>query len=169
MLVMIGFAATSRAETYAGISVGASFGDLQTLGVGDKETAIAGTFFVGYNHDLDGGMVGIEADVTADDLKLTAAGTMATVTKSPGWTVSLRARAGMTIDKALLYLTAGPAFTQDWDIGVAAGAGIEFDLTKTIKLRGEVRHTTFQNIDIGSIKLDYKDTRATAGIVFKLN
>jgi opacity protein-like surface antigen len=73
---------------------------------------------------------------------------------------SLRARAGLAMDKSLLYVTAGPAIgqfkentffqgtpiaypTSGWQPGLAAGAGIAYKLDPQWSIRAEYLHLAF--------------------------
>jgi outer membrane immunogenic protein len=83
---------------------------------------------------------------------------------------SIRGRLGLAFDSALLYVTAGPAFghfdssvalcsqpgcgvfgihdtstDRTWLPGIAAGAGVEYMLTKNLSLRGEFLYLLFRN------------------------
>jgi outer membrane immunogenic protein len=77
---------------------------------------------------------------------------------------TLRARAGLTLDRTLFYATAGVAFAhvQDsteimnrvnvfsasedkWKTGLAVGAGVEFALAQNWTLKGEYLLMQFQN------------------------
>jgi outer membrane immunogenic protein len=80
---------------------------------------------------------------------------------------TLRARAGLALDRTLFYATAGAAFAHirntttfsdtesgitaasedKWKTGLAVGAGVEFALTQNWTLKGEYMLMQFQNSD----------------------
>lgn len=127
---------------------------------------------IGYNHQIDRWLFGIEADASYTGLRqsrtVTApfpAGGALTATSSVGsdWMVTLRPRAGYAVDRTLFYLTGGLALTDlnfsssytdttgqsaaaDFSktrVGWVAGAGIEHAFTKNWTAKVEYLYADF--------------------------
>jgi outer membrane immunogenic protein len=127
---------------------------------------------IGYNHQVDRWLFGIEADASYTGLRQSRtvtvpfpAGGSLTTTSSVGsdWMVTLRPRAGYTVDRTLFYLTGGLALTDlnftssyadtagqnasaDFSktrVGWVAGAGIEHAFTKNWTAKVEYLYADF--------------------------
>jgi len=127
---------------------------------------------IGYNHQVDRWLFGIEADASYTGLRqsrsLTAAfpaGGAYTTSNSVGsdWMATLRPRAGYAVDRTLFYLTGGLALTDlsfassysdtagqsaatDFSktrVGWVAGAGIEHAFTKNLSAKVEYLYADF--------------------------
>lgn len=106
--------APSWTGVYGGLQLGANWADFQADGWGSFTSADAsGGLLAGYNIKLGGFVVGVEADASLDstDAGLTAqhGGELRLASQ---WSGSLRGRAGITLGPALLYATAGYAWSQ---------------------------------------------------------
>lgn len=110
--------------------------------------------------------------------------------KSDGsWRGNLRARAGVPFGPALIFVTTGPAFqsvstalTSDGVgfsdskviYGIAAGAGIDLQITQTTAIRISGEHTWWKSAvadfgSAGSMKTSSEDSRLLAAFIFNLN
>lgn len=131
---------------YAGLHAGGGAGD-----AGPANTSgFVGGAQAGYNAQFDRIVVGAEADASASSV-----GHKSFVTKyRQNWTTSLRARAGVTVNQALIYGTAGVAGSSNefkdaagksttWQGGFVAGAGAELKLSERVSVRGEALHYNF--------------------------
>lgn len=144
------FAATSSQQNAAGFSGGGQ---------------------IGYNHQVDRWLVGIEADASYTGLRqsrtTTAAFQADSLTTSSAvssdWMVTLRPRAGYAVDRTLFYLTGGLALTDlnfassyadttgqsaasgfgKTRVGWVAGAGIEHAFTKNWTAKVEYLYADF--------------------------
>jgi opacity protein-like surface antigen len=183
-LALPGLASAAPASDWSGFYVGAKVGGgIASNGVEDKDCFFcasdnANTAYgvvggqVGFNHQIGAAVLGGEADVywssfdhkgalglddgeriNPDQMKMDVYG-------------SIRARAGLTVDNALIYVTAGPAWgsqqnnshvvrstgTVVGDItdnsthwGVAAGAGVEIKTSENLSLVGEFIYTGYED------------------------
>ena len=113
---------------------------------------VTGGAYAGYNFSMSNFLFGIEGDITASGME----GKNGAFTVSNPWDGTLRARAGFTIDRILLYGTGGLAFgevkvknagSSDSNVqtGWTAGAGAEAAITGNVIGRFEYRYT-----DLGS-------------------
>jgi len=177
--------APAKAEPYAGLAIGAGVGQIGAQGVDIDTEGFVGSAFIGYNHAIKGVVVGIEGDVSLGGINGSIHSGAVTISSDSAWVATLRARLGMKATDALMfYITGGVAFDQtsidavagatkltadDIQIGWVVGAGAELYLTKTIGLRAEVRHTSFDDFNFSGISLDSQKTTALLGLVVKLN
>ncbi|MDB5644185.1 MAG: ompA-like transrane domain protein, partial [Hyphomicrobiales bacterium] len=115
---------------------------------------------VGYNHQIQNVVVGVEGDLAAANIHGSTDVNSARI-RSIG---TLRARAGYAADRALVYATAGYAGGQTkvstafgseskWHNGYAAGAGIEYAFTDNVSAKAEYLYTNLQakNYDLGTV------------------
>ncbi len=107
---------------YAGVTGGWSMGE--TVGVGDFDGILYGGF-LGYNYQFDGGFVlGAEAAFTTGELEFNGGGTF-----EPTY-IDLKARAGIAVDRALVYASGGYTIANfannDEGAGFNVGAGVDF-------------------------------------------
>ncbi len=112
-----------------------------------------GGVYAGYNFQVAPNFVlGIEGDLTLNDMK----GSSGPFTVSNQWNATLRARAGYSVDRFLLYGTGGlavgglkvsnPAASDDRTVsGWTLGGGVEAAVTSSVTARLEYRYT-----DLGS-------------------
>lgn len=94
---------------------------------------------IGYNYQIGSFVIGLETDIQwADtdnniDVRFVPAGAPGTFvpgvfeSDAPEWWGSVRARAGVAIDRVLIYATGGLAYTDD-NTGWALGGGLEWAL-----------------------------------------
>lgn len=147
---------------YAGVNAAYSWGELDIGPVGvppastfDLDGALGGVQ-VGYNQDFGGFVLGVEGDVQLGNVIFSQTIGVATSTVTMQYFGTVRARAGMAIDRFMPYVTGGVALghgemefaalgttasdTQD-HIGWTAGAGLEYAVTNSISVKGEYLYT----------------------------
>src|SRR5690606_32135830 len=124
-----------------------------------------------------GFVLGIEGDVAASGMKGSGAGE----TVSNPWNATLRARAGVAIDRVLVYGTGGVAFggekvknavssdTQS-QTGWVLGAGVEAAITSNVIGRIEYRYTDYGTDTFATTpnsKIDFSSSQVLVGAGFK--
>ena len=134
---------------WAGGSSGADFGS-------PNGGLIGGT--VGYNYQIGQFVAGLEGDWDwADVNKSGVNGVAGAYSNKIDSLVTARARAGVALDRALLYVTAGYAgaddkvsaaifpgvSSTDWRSGGAFGAGVEYAFTNNISAKAEYLYEPF--------------------------
>lgn len=133
---------------------------------------VAPAFVLGL--EADWMFTGIQAQHSAEEVLLKA---------TTDHLVTVRARAGVPLGPALVYVTAGPAWQQakltvgetserNWQIGAAFGGGAEVELSRALALRLEALHYMFPNDGAPLSDLldsENQHTTARAGLIFKLN
>ncbi|MCB0252132.1 MAG: porin family protein [Anaerolineae bacterium] len=139
------------------------------------QTGATGGVMAGFGRVVDGIYMGIEADAALHDLKGEVADGIF-VKSSTEWVATIRVRGGIPIGPALLYATAGLAMgdsrlsvsgvggDSDRMIGLVLGAGIDVELTRTMFVRLEGRHTRWKDNDfsIGGDSLSTRQEGETA-------
>ncbi|MFN3891465.1 MAG: outer membrane protein [Beijerinckiaceae bacterium] len=157
---------------YIGANAGYGWGSLGGLGdatFGKPDGfALGGT--VGYNHQINQFVLGVEGDINWTNMSSTGR-TIALVGAPPAastvgntadvnWMGTLRARAGFAADRALLYVTGGYAGASmdlkyndvtlgvggkdsSWRNGWALGGGIEYAFTRNVSAKTEYLYTSF--------------------------
>ena len=177
-----------RSGFYIGMLAGYDSQQLKADDFKFGETAFVGGAMAGYNWNAGGLVWGLEADYifTGVTSKTTTGGF--TVSGTNHFLASARARVGVPIGPALLYVTGGPAFTEkksslqagpfvsdsrDLLVGAALGGGLEAELTRTMFMRLEAIHYVFPNKDVGGdagafVARD-QQTTVRVGVGFKLN
>jgi outer membrane immunogenic protein len=88
---------------------------LSSLYFNNSPQGVIGGAHVGYNLQINQWVLGVEGSVDGTSLSksvfLSVAGTPATITTRAEDQGSIRARAGIAFDRALIYATGGAAFT----------------------------------------------------------
>jgi outer membrane immunogenic protein len=134
---------------YAGVNAGYDFGKMtkSDSAVGNIDGySFGGT--VGYNQQIDQFVVGVEGDLATANVKGSTGANSAKIS-SLG---TVRARAGVAVDRALVYGTAGYAggntkvttaagSASKWENGYAFGAGLEYAFTNNISAKAEYLYT----------------------------
>jgi len=170
----------SWAGAYVGLQGGYAWGEFEAnVLAGNNEDEVEdaegflGGVFVGYNFQFGGPWVfgiegdfegtGIDTDEDNDDDEDEDGGDDS-FDASVNWQASIRGRAGIGFDRALLYATGGIAFADfdingdggdgdddeddgDTELGWTAGAGVEYAFTDNIFVRGEYRYADFDDFD----------------------
>ena len=179
---------------YIGFHGGANWSDLDTdLSSTVSSSSFQGGGHVGYNVGLGGVVVGLEGDANYDGSEFgfsTAGG--GTGSLGVDWNGSIRGRVGVPIGPALLYATAGYAWTEMTLTeksaagasfsashsfnGVVYGAGIESYVLPNLSLRLEALRYDYGSDKISisgaaaSVQdIDPSDTVVRGGITFHLN
>jgi outer membrane immunogenic protein len=149
-------AAANQGFTWTGPEVGAllgyGFGQSKVGSTKSSADGVTGGAYAGYNFATANFLFGVEGDITASGMS----GGNGAFTVSNPWNGTLRARAGFTIDRVLLYGTGGLAFgdvtvknagSSDSAVqtGWTGGFGAEAAVTNNIVGRVEYRYT-----DLGS-------------------
>ena len=173
-------------------------GDFFTSGPSMKSSAAVAGVHAGYNWQASPSvMVGVEGDFNwagfsnTTTARLLAGGSECRTTSSKLDNFgTIRARFGLTSDRTLVYVTAGPAYghikasevdfappltansvaeqssDSRYHWGTAVGAGVEYALTPNWILRGEYLHLNFGNKDAtdvsGGVPLPTFRTRSSA-------
>jgi outer membrane immunogenic protein len=166
-----------RTGPYVGIVGGANIAQFEVAGFDFDDKAWIGGAMAGFNVRTQGLVLGLEGDFLLTDIKADlAAGTVVASTK---YLATVRGRVGVPIGPALLYATAGVAFTEDkivagsttneFKVGWAAGAGIEAELSRSLFVRLEALHYAFPERDVSAFEAKDQQTTARVAIGFKLN
>lgn len=139
-----------------------------------SKSSFVGGVHAGFNHQIGTFVVGLEADVEGVSGKNSYSAFEAadstylysetwSVTSQLKWQGSVRARAGVAVDRALIYVTGGVAAGQfstvyssvisspasashsfsDTRFGYTVGAGVQYALTDAWSVRAEYRYTDF--------------------------
>jgi outer membrane immunogenic protein len=175
----------NRTAFYVGLAGGMNVAQLEADAFKFSDTAWLGGGFAGMNvrFPMSPFLVGIEGDYMLTDVKASPG---AIVVGTTHYLASVRGRAGVAIGPAFLYVTGGPAFTENkltvlgttdknFMIGGAFGAGAEAELTKALFVRLEAIHYIFPDNDSTSCGVaclyTSKDQQTTvrAAVGFKLN
>jgi outer membrane immunogenic protein len=133
--------------------IGGPFNSTQPNADGD---GWLGGAHVGYNHQFDAIVVGLEADIEATNVKGDDGGGGGIVDEFEfEWMGSVRARLGYAFDRFLVYGTGGYAFmhgSSNNNLGESdsntfhgwtVGAGGEYAITEVFSVRAEYRYTDF--------------------------
>lgn len=179
----------NRSAFYVGLGAGYTISQMQADDFKFSNAGLQGGLFGGYNYNMGNGVtLGVEADYYLGSLKGETSTGGYTLTASNHFLASVRGRAGLNAGPMLLYVTAGPAFTErkaaiqtgpfvsDWkdlQMGAAFGGGIDAEITRTLFLRLEAIHYIFPDKSVdgaaGFFKASDQQTSVRVGIGFKLN
>lgn len=141
-----------------------------------------GGVHVGYNHQINQLVLGVEADIEYSDIDGAyedwTDGTSSGATEI-NWQGSVRARLGYAMDRTLLYATGGVAFADvdywggpagdqgngysDTRTGWTIGAGVEHAFTSNLTARLEYRYSDFGSVT-GGLNPDYSDVDMTTDL-----
>jgi opacity protein-like surface antigen len=175
----------NRSAFYVGAVAGLDVAQIEAATFKFSDAAWLAGGFVGFNVRFPASpfLIGVEGDYVFTDVKASPGMLVVATTH---YLASVRARAGVGVGPALLYVTAGPAFTENklvipgatdktFQIGAALGAGVEAELTKALFVRLEAIHYMFPDNDSTncgpSCLYTSKDQQTTvrAAVGFKLN
>ncbi len=129
---------------WTGAHIGLQLGYGETTGAAKGDNSFGG-LAAGYDWDLGDWVVGVGADVNFTGLE-TKAGDIDTLTR-------LKLRGGYDFGDALLYATAGASyaassdFDNDW--GYFGGVGLEYRVSDTVSLTGELVTHRFDSFHDG--------------------
>jgi outer membrane immunogenic protein len=164
---------------YVGAFGGYGWGetDAGAFGSSDLEGPLAGGT-VGYNHQIDQFVVGIEADggwsgIDNEDDNLTN-------DTSIDWLTTVRGRVGFAMDSFLIYGTGGAAIGEvsfdpagpvgedsDTRIGWTAGGGVEAALTDNISVKAEYLYVDLGEEEINGTDVDVNAHTVRGGINYR--
>jgi outer membrane immunogenic protein len=168
---------------YAGVNAGYGWGEVEAALTGateDMKGGIGGAQ-VGYNQDFGGFVLGLEGDVQLNGLEKDLGG----FTASLQYFGTVRARAGVAMDRFMPYVTGGVAFgngkldvpilgvsDEQSHVGWAAGAGVEYAVTDNISVKGEYLYTdlgtqTYSPNALSSADLALRFSTVRAGVNFQ--
>ena len=175
----------NRSAFYVGVVGGMDVAQIEAATFKFSDSSWLAGGFMGLNVRLPSSpfVIGLEGDYVFTDIKASP-GLLVVATTS--YLASVRARAGVAVGPAFLYVTGGPAFTENklavpgstdktFLIGAALGAGVEAEVTKALFLRLEAIHYAFPDNDSTSCGpsclYTSKDQQTTvrAAVGFKLN
>jgi outer membrane immunogenic protein len=137
---------------------------------------------VGYNYQIGQFVAGLEGDWDwADINKSSVNGVAGAYSNKIDDLVTVRARAGYAIDRALLYVTGGYAgaddrvsaaipgvSSTDWRSGGVIGAGLEYAFTNNISAKAEYIYAPFQGRSYATgVKSDLDLSIVRAGLNYK--
>lgn len=164
---------------YLGALLGYTWGTADTDAVGDVDAdGIDGGLYAGANYQWGNFVLGGEGDLLISGVSGDDGG----IGVDQGINGSLRARAGIALDRFLIYGTGGVAATQlELDSaagsddgmlwGWTAGAGAEALVTDNITTRVEYRYTDYQDetftLGGGNVESDFTTHSVRAGVGLK--
>ena len=163
---------------YAGLNGGYEFGKM-TKSASSTIGNINGYSFggtVGYNQQIDNFVVGVEGDM-AKTMIDGSTGTNSAKITSLG---TVRARAGVAVDRALVYGTAGyaggnmkvssnTASSSKWEHGYAVGAGLEYAFTNNVSAKAEYLYTHLndKNYNLATTTAGSNTSAVRTGVNYK--
>jgi outer membrane immunogenic protein len=145
---------------YVGVNAGVGFnssddelvfGDGTVLtGDSDDDASFIGGGQIGYNYQFGSFVVGVEGDLQWADFgsttyALPGGGTF--TVDSDDWFGTVRARAGVAFDRALIYATGGFVFTDNRN-GWTVGGGLEYAFTNNLSAKIEGLYVNLEDDDI---------------------
>jgi len=119
---------------------------------GDDEGGFVGGGQIGYNYQIGSFVVGLETDIQYADLgtryRYNAAIPGYEEDDSDDWFGTVRARAGVAFDRALVYATGGFAYADDAN-GWTVGGGLEYAFTNNLTAKVEGLYVNLDRDDNG--------------------
>jgi len=172
-----------RGGAYIGALAGYDVSILKTEGIDFANGKLMGGAFAGYSWRVQGIILGLEADWIFTNISASSSTEELFLKASTDHLITARARAGIPLGPALIYLTAGPAWqharltvneatAREWHLGAAVGGGIEVELTRSLFIRAEALHYIFpaNGAPLASFfESENQHTTARIGLGFKLN
>lgn len=163
---------------YVGANVGyrwlsADATDGTFAGSPDSSSAFGG-LQAGYNWQINQFVVGVETDFGYGSSSKNETGFGVKQT----WEGTTRARAGVALDRFLVYGTAGVAYSDfdlsnlgasssDWRFGWTAGGGVEYAVTKNVSVKGEYLYTDYGDDTTNGAKYDLSNSLVRLGVNYK--
>jgi outer membrane immunogenic protein len=141
-----------------------------TLGV--RSSGVFGGVHIGYNYQINNFVLGLEADAELSGIRGNVGNAVGITSQGifdVRWQGSLRARAGVAVDRALLYVTGGLALADfrmaggplggplqgysSTRAGWTVGAGVEYALAPNWTARLEYRYANYGSVsaDLGPL------------------
>lgn len=166
---------------YAGVNAGYGFGGFTGRGSGifKEPSGFIGGGQIGYNHQINQMVIGVEADLQYSNISgKNAAGASK---GSIPYFGTVRARAGIAMDRLMPYVTAGYAYggseltvgavgtTKTMHHGYVLGGGIEYAFTNNItaKLEGLYMDLGEKSVLAGTRKIGAEAGIVRAGVNYK--
>ena len=163
---------------YAGINGGYEFGKM-TKSAATTVGNINGYSFgatAGYNQQMDNFVVGVEGDFAKTNID----GSTGTNSAKINTLGTLRARAGVAVDRALVFGTAGYAggdtkvssaagSASKWENGYAFGTGIEYAFTNNVSAKAEYLYTHLndKNFNLATTTAGSNTSAIRTGVNYK--
>jgi outer membrane immunogenic protein len=169
---------------YAGANLGYGWTELEDNGLTlDGIDGILGGVQVGYNYDFGGFVLGLEGDIQLSDMNFTQDLGGATGGIGVDYFGTLRARAGVAVDRFMPYVTGGVAWArgaysisapgisvelEDNFVGWTVGGGVEYAVTDNVTVKGEYLYADFGEADFGTgDDVNFTSHIVRAGVNFK--
>ncbi|QRM31483.1 outer membrane protein [Microvirga sp. VF16] len=148
---------------YVGVNAGYGWNTNDSITIGgvrfdiDDEGGFVGGAQAGYNYQIGSFVVGLEGDIQyadfgGDDDLILADGTVVGFDRSD-WFGTVRARAGVAFDRALIYATGGFAFADD-ATGWTVGGGLEYAFTNNLSAKVEGLYVNLDQDDNSILGFD---------------
>jgi outer membrane immunogenic protein len=140
--------------------------------------------FIGWGTRLPNGIyTGLEVDWAATKVSGSTDVGGVTLTASHQHLISARARVGMPLGPVMPFVTFGGAWQQtkidvaslrdtEWQFGIVAGGGLEWEFTRALFVRAELLHYMFKKDDApfsAFVDSENSHTVGRAAVGFKLN
>jgi outer membrane immunogenic protein len=177
---------------YVGVNAGYGWNtnddDVVIPGVGtfeaDDEGGFVGGGQVGYNYQIGSFVLGLETDIQYADIGGdTDFGGILDDDDSDSWFGTVRARAGVAFDRALIYATGGLAYgevsngftsSDDVSVGWTIGAGVEYAFTNNLTAKVEGLYVNLEQDDddlpaIAGVSDETEFGVVRAGLNYKFN
>jgi outer membrane immunogenic protein len=151
---------------YVGVNAGYGWNtnddDVVIPGVGTFEADDEGGFIgggqVGYNYQIGSFVLGLETDIQYADIggDTNFGGILNGDDDDESWFGTVRARAGVALDRALIYATGGLAYgevsngftsSDDVSVGWTIGAGVEYAFTNNLTAKVEGLYVNLEQDD----------------------
>ncbi|MCC2114072.1 MAG: porin family protein, partial [Hyphomicrobiales bacterium] len=180
--------AFSWSGPYVGAHIGYAWGQFETRtpasAVDIGGDGFVGGLLAGFNYQFNQFVVGVEGDWSWTNFDGSAAIPATTIRGEADWFATLRARAGVAMDRYLVYGTGGVAFT---DLSLAGfggpdganltgwtiGAGVEAAVTDNVTLRAEYAYMDFPekwyNLGATPVRTDLDSHTIRLGVAYKFN
>ena len=150
---------------YVGVNAGYGWNANDSITVGgvtfdlDDEGGFVGGAQAGYNYQIGSFVVGLEGDIQYADFggddrfDFDGDGILDDDFNTSDWFGTVRARAGVAFDRALIYATGGFAFA-DNATGWTVGGGLEYAFTNNLSAKIEGLYVNLDQDDNGFFAID---------------
>jgi outer membrane immunogenic protein len=150
---------------YVGVNAGYGWNANDSITVGgvrfdlDDEGGFVGGAQAGYNYQIGSFVVGLEGDIQYADFggddrfDFDNDGILDDDFNNSDWFGTVRARAGVAFDRALIYATGGFAFADD-ATGWTVGGGLEYAFTNNLSAKIEGLYVNLDQDDNGIFAID---------------
>lgn len=162
---------------YIGVNGGYGFGS-DGKDFGNPSGGLVGVT-AGYNYQIGQFVAGVESDLDWTDLTKSGVNTGGAYSTRIDSLFTARARAGVALDRALLFVTGGYAGAEDhvnfpgtysqsdWRNGGVIGAGMEYAFTNNISAKAEYLYAPLENKTYDGVKNDTNLSLIRAGLNYK--